>query len=351
METKPNRFYTLDGMRGLAALLVVAYHLAQRDAARAFSGYLAVDLFFVLSGFVIALNYSEKLAKGLSVARFAELRVIRLFPLYLLGLSLGLAKQILGHAMHDPRVIPTGLLACHALAGAIMLPSPCSASMFPLNLPSWTLFFELLVNIAFALALWRMRSVALAGLMAVSAAYLIATIGDPLYFNVGWSLSNALAGVARTTFSFPAGILIFRLFPFRTRAPSWLALIPVLAMGALILIEVPAAMRSLAEALIVFIAFPLLVIAGIRLQAPRKLAPLFALLGDLSYPLYAIHLPLMAIAAPVVARLHLSPVASSVAVVAGLIPAAFVASILDGRVRAAISTRLKLRRTAPAQVV
>lgn len=351
MKTRQERFHTLDGMRGVAALMVAAYHLAQRHSGTTFPGYLAVDLFFVISGFVIALNYCGKLAGGLTAARFTELRVVRLFPLYLAGLMLGLGKQLFGHALQDDRAIGAGMLACNAALGAFMLPSPCGPEMFPLNGPSWSLFFELLVNVLFALFLWRLRSAVLAAIMAVAAIYLAWVIGAPDYFNVGWGWENALQGAARTAFSFPAGILIFRFFPLQTRRTSWFALVPVVAMIALMLVDWPASVQSQAQLLIVFVGFPALVMAGIRLEAPRLLAPVFGFMGDLSYPLYAIHWPLIAIALPLFAKLHFSPSAAGLAFVAVLIPAAYAASVADKRARKLISDGLRLRRRAAAQAV
>ncbi len=104
-------------------------------------GYLAVDLFFVLSGFVIAANYTDRLANQLSVAKFFEVRLIRLFPLYVLGFALGIAKMLAGHALHIPSGAQEGNISCALLFGTLMLPNPCLLAdpqgaglyLFPLN--------------------------------------------------------------------------------------------------------------------------------------------------------------------------------------------------------------------------
>jgi peptidoglycan/LPS O-acetylase OafA/YrhL len=350
MAPEDARYRTLDGMRGVAAFMVAAYHLAQRQPGTAFPGYLAVDLFFVVSGFVIAMNYTGRLSAGLTAARFTEARIIRLFPLYLCGLAVGLGKHLIGHLTHSSEALGFGLLACATAFGAVMLPWPCGTAMYPLNGPSWTLFFELAINVLFALTLWRLPIFALAAVMALAAAYLAATISAPLYFNVGWGWDNALQGAARTAYSFPAGVLIYRFLGRGTRRRSWLALVPLLATVALMLVDVPAGFRPATQLLIVLVGFPLLVIAGIRLEPPRRLAPVFGFLGDLSYPLYALHWPLIGIALPVMVKLHVPTSIAGATFVCAMIPIAYAASLIDVRMRTRLSTWNR-RRAARARVV
>ena len=79
-------FRLLDGLRGIAALVVVLLHIPQFIKDDTFpEGYLAVDLFFVISGVVIRQAYEHRLESELSVWRFAWLRIVRLYPLYMLG--------------------------------------------------------------------------------------------------------------------------------------------------------------------------------------------------------------------------------------------------------------------------
>ena len=87
-----NRYITLDAMRGIAALFVVARHFSGlRGAADPQFSFLAVDLFFLLSGFVLSFSYDERIAAGMSPAAFLMKRIIRLYPLYFLGIALGIA--------------------------------------------------------------------------------------------------------------------------------------------------------------------------------------------------------------------------------------------------------------------
>ncbi|HEX7694251.1 MAG TPA: acyltransferase family protein, partial [Sphingomonas sp.] len=117
------RFVVLDGMRGLAALSVVALHTAQyfpsqTGPARA---YLAVDFFFMLSGFVMAHAYGDKLRAGLTIKGFAEIRLARLYPMIFLGVTLGLLARVCA-----PDGSGAGLLATlgAAIFAYLILPTP-----------------------------------------------------------------------------------------------------------------------------------------------------------------------------------------------------------------------------------
>ncbi len=143
-------FESLNALRGIAAFLVLLFHLAPDFPALPFFGsaYLSVDLFFMMSGFVIAYAYDDKLRGGLGFWRFVEIRVIRLYPLYLLGLAIA--------------AVPLALWACHGekwllhdlarrLAwGVTLLPRPVAdpAQWWTLDPPAWSLIYELAFNFA-----------------------------------------------------------------------------------------------------------------------------------------------------------------------------------------------------------
>lgn len=345
------RFHTLDGMRGVAAILVAVYHLGQRPGGVQLAGYLAVDLFFALSGFVIALNYVDRFSAGLSAGRFFELRFIRLFPLHAMGTLLGAAKQVIGVVIHDPRAMHVGALAAAVGLNVLMLPDVLTPEMFPLNGPSWSLFFEIVVNVCFAAFLWKAPTPVLLTIMALAFVGLVYEISAPLYFNVGWGWANFYSGIFRTTYSFLAGVLIFRHLPFQSRSRTWFSLVPLVAMAAAMLLLAPSPARVDVELAVVVLGFPALVVAGILLEAPARLASIFSFLGDLSYPIYAIHWPLIAIAYPIAMKLHFAgPVAAMLFIVI-LIPAAYVAAKIDVAARSKLSGWAKLRRTAPTQAV
>lgn len=339
------RFHTLDGMRGIAAMVVVCYHLVQRQGSISFPGYLAVDFFFLLSGFVIAFNYQDKLARGLPPGRFMALRLVRLFPLYAAGFALGIGKQLVAAGLHDVRAMDAGTLTCNVAFGATMLPSPCDTDLFPLNMPTWSLFFELAINAAFALLLWRFKVPMLAILMALAAAFLASSITPPLYMDVGWLWGNTPLGIARTAVSFIGGMLVYRLSPLQHRRASWLAPAPILLLTALLLVPLPAdGTRIASEAMIVFAAFPALLLAGIYLEARPAFSKPFGVLGDMSYPLYVLHAPLIALFLPILARLGLSTATSTAIFTLLMLPIAYGAAKLDSRTRAWIGIRLNLRR-------
>ncbi|MCS0495627.1 acyltransferase [Ancylobacter sp. MQZ15Z-1] len=343
-------------MRGFAALLVVVYHLQQYFPGRVIPGYLAVDLFFALSGFVIALNYSHRLAAGLSVPRFVEARLVRLFPLFLAGWMLGSAKQIVGHLIGDERAMAWPRLAVALVSNLLMLPTPASPVLFPLNGPAWSLFFEMVVNILFALALCRARGREIVAVAAIAAVYLVATIGAPEYFNVGWSWETALGGLARALYSFSVGILIFRFLDIGSRRVSPLSALVVVLMIAPMALALPQGVRPEGELAFVLVLFPLLVIAGARYEMMPALQGTADLLGDLSYPIYAIRWPLIALMGPILAKARLGIAASCLVYVATIVALGYlVARFFDAPVRRWVGDQLKARssptRTPPSSAV
>jgi len=302
--SKFRRFHTLDALRGLAALLVAFYHFQRLTGqTSAIAGYLAVDLFFVLSGFVIALNYEPRLAGGLSARRFIEMRLVRLYPLYWAGLMLAAVLAVARVLTHHVNQLPPGPLAIAFLTNLIMVPSPFAGPLFPLNGPSWSLFFEMLVNIAFAAGLWRWGSRALSILVALAALWLIWAIRAPAFMDVGWEWAHPAGGLVRAVYSFGMGMLICRLGWYRAGATSWLALVVLGLTMVAIMLAAPQAARAPAELLIVLGLFPALVAMASVLEMPAPLARISDVLGDASYPVYALHWSLITLMLPIVRRI------------------------------------------------
>lgn len=284
-----SRFYALDGIRGFAALAVAAYHYSAINGLAVFPGFLAVDLFFVLSGFVIAMSYAAKLEQGLGVTGFMILRLERLYPLWLLGGLVALAHFLtMGLATTAPK-----WLAGITVANLLMLPAPAEHSIFPLNMPGWSLFFELLVNFVFALGLWRLRNIALTAIMVVAGVVLVAMATAPHYFNMGSEWPTFFGGVPRALYSFLAGVMIFRLGAAAGRRVSWLSLVPIALALLAICWTPPAAMLVEVQRLSVLLLFPLLVWLAVRWELPPVLKKAAQRLGDISYPLYVLHVPLL----------------------------------------------------------
>lgn len=310
------RNYTLDAMRGVAACAVVLFHaktvLGIQIAAH---GYLAVDLFFALSGFVIAKSYDAKFAGGMAPASFAIKRAMRFYPLYLLGLAIGLVKELALIAAHTEHAFSLPALSAAFAAGAFYIPFPYrDANMFPLNIPSWSLLFELLVNVAYCatFVVWaRKRNLVL--LLAVSGlllAYAIVVAGTA---DQGAHINEFGAATLRTIFSFGIGVWIAR-FPIeapRVPSPVLLALV-----GGLLLVP---AIGLWFDLLFIMVISPALLILGVHAIGNGVPNRVYAYLGAISFPIYAIHRPLLAITESAAQILHASPVLLGVACITGLL--------------------------------
>jgi peptidoglycan/LPS O-acetylase OafA/YrhL len=249
------RFYTLDLMRGVAAIAVMLYH-ADRIVPR---GYLAVDLFFVLSGFVLLRAYGPRLAQG-ELGPVLFRRAVRLGPLMLAGAVVGVA--INGFPPNDP------------------------GFLFPANIPLWSLAFEVIASVAFIL-LFRFGPVVWT--LAWTAGFYFTLVGILEYHtaDLGYRWETAGYGLARTAFSFCTGIAIARL-PVR-RDSSWLA-VPLVAL-TLAVTMLPASVPGIADIAAVLILFPACVALAVKFDAP--LVRFATWLGAASYALYAIHHPMV----------------------------------------------------------
>lgn len=295
-------FHTLDGLRGVAAIAVAVRHSHALFGWLAFpNSQLAVDLFFVLSGFVLAHSYGQKLKGAMTTWTFMKIRVIRLFPLYLLGFVLGAvvvgAALMVGHAgLGDHKALDVtkeGLIWA-ALLGLLLLPVPSgvSSALYPLNDPSWSLLLELISNLVWAFVLhWlpsrALRWAAFAILAASSVGLVFAGLsGADLGGGFEWSTFGI--GLARLGFSFTAGLLLYNLRPFRVRVP------PLLLLAVLIvafLINPPGRLGVAYQLACVFVGFPLLVWAAAANEPGPRLVRPFRILGVTSYAVYMLHKP------------------------------------------------------------
>jgi peptidoglycan/LPS O-acetylase OafA/YrhL len=282
MQSKQNaRFATIDGMRGIAAIFVVLYHGTGVTLIEVPRGYLAVDLFFVLSGFILNDIYAPRFESGMGFRQFMTIRAKRLYPLYFLGLLLGLVARSQQHFGTALRSVPMGLLG-------LPTPAPAYVPLYDLNPPCWSLFAEWLINIAFVLWLWRMPNRGLMAVMALAAGAVAWAFYLEGNISASWLIGNAWVGWARVTFSFPMGMLLNRLYHrheldrFRDASP-WIGFGALMAMAALFL--------SLNDLFVVFVAFPLVVLAGAMFEP--KASAFWMRLGSMSYPLYCIHFPIL----------------------------------------------------------
>ena len=335
-------FHALDGMRGVAAVFVAMRHTAFFHKLGIPGGYLAVDLFFVLSGFVIAHAYERRLEQGLSPGRFLTLRYVRLWPVYALGAVLGLVAALV-HALPGRDGLTAVQVAHTAPFALAMLPGPHVRPMlYPVNSVAWSLALELIINAVYAFV-WRplRRPWVLAVTLLVSA---LALVGAVLWFgklDIGFLWRDALGGVPRVVFSFTAGLAVYRLYrraAWRPKAPAWLVLA---ALPALFIIDID---RIVYPLVCVLAIFPALVFAAAAAPQPGpRLTRLFAGLGAASYPLYALHKPLGEIvtmtlnrAAPEVLR-HWAVLAGAPYLIAILVGSLLIERFYDRPVRQALN--------------
>ena len=298
------RYETLDALRGVAALAVLIFHLSAfgLGANLAPHAYLAVDFFFVLSGFVIAHAYGEALASSLSWFDFARRRVFRLFPLALFGAVFGLAVLLLKWKLFPGREGALGDIVTSGVLNLFLLPSFFSGpiydnAIFPGDGPLWSLFFELAINLAWAgiAARWGSRRLVL--LVVASGACLTALAVGHGSTRMGVEPQSFWGGAARAAFGFTLGVLIHGwLGRFNGRAWRGGALVATAALGFAFCAPT-ILVHSRVQALIwdlswILVGLPVIVIFGASQRAPRRLA---RLLGDLSYPLYVLHWPCLAI--------------------------------------------------------
>jgi len=279
------RFEAVDAVRGVAAMSVVVYHLAAYayPAAPLSGGYLAVDLFFVLSGFVLSHAYGQRLEQGLSTPRFMLLRLVRLWPAYLIGILAGIAFAL--------AQAPAAKVGLAALCALLFIPLPLDLgegrTLFPLNLPAWSLFFELGANLAFVLFYRFLTGRTLLALLAVSAVGLVIVAIRAEGLHAGWAPDNFVGGGPRAIYGFFAGVLIQR------RWPEGLNLGPAPALLALACLLVPVAipLRAAFDVVVVTVVFPLCAAALAGATLSPRVGKMATTMGVISYPLYVIHMP------------------------------------------------------------
>ena len=321
-DTKPH-YALLDGLRGVAALLVVIYHIFEGFAFAETTngegsglistlnhGHIAVDFFFILSGFVISYAYDDRWQK-MTLGGFFKRRLIRLHPMLVMGAVIGTITFLIGgREQWDGTVTPIGGVALALLLTALMIPAlPGSmhevrgnGEMFPLNGPQWSLFFEYIGNIIYALIIRRLSTRLLAVLVALLAALhtwiFVWDLSGYDSVGIGWTIDtiNFWGGLVRMLFPFTVGMLLARTFkPRKIKYAFWICSAILLATFAVpyIASEGALSLNSLYEVVCIAFVFPLIVWLGACGSTKGSTGRISGLLGDLSYPLYIVHYPVM----------------------------------------------------------
>jgi peptidoglycan/LPS O-acetylase OafA/YrhL len=271
LEHTPHRFLVMDGMRGVAALAVVCIHTSLLLGKNLFPrAYLAVDFFFLLSGFVISHAYGRKLDAGWSSVSFFKARLIRLYPLYALGLILGIALKAVQMLRYGGHVSVRTLLIQIVFA-TTMLPLISHKDAYPLNMPAWSLFGEVVANIFHAFFLRRRSSKSLALWAAVSGLVLLASILVCGSLDFGASGFRCILLVPRVLFSYIVGVLLERWWENTDRRNFIPAAIPVLCLLVLMALPLNFGRAYLTDSLAVLLLLPLLIAISARSSAGRFL--------------------------------------------------------------------------------
>lgn len=291
------RLTGLDALRGIAALCVVAMHVHAifPDVTREWmsSAYLAVDFFFVLSGFVMARTYEARLARGpeaggLGAVAFFKLRLRRLWPTMAVGFLL--SAPLIYMRQSDPRIL-TAIL----IPNLLMLPSFAEDECFPLNVPGWSVFFELLANLAHGLVLWRWNMRALSLLAALFLALLVLCGLHWGSLDIGGRPANLVGGIARVGFAYTVGMMLWR--GWKDRPALYIP--PALSLLAMPVLFIAPSRLGFAgwkfDLAFVALVCPLLLCGGLCFpSSPSTPAGrLASYAGALSFPLYAVHFPIL----------------------------------------------------------
>ena len=322
-DTKPH-YELLDGLRGVAAILVLFYHIFEGLAFAEYKngagsglittlnhGHIAVDFFFILSGFVISYAYDDRWNK-MTVGGFFKRRLIRLHPMLVMGAVIGaISFAIAGfEKWEDKGATPVGWVMVAMLLTMFMIPAVPGApyevrgngEMFPLNGPGWSLFFEYIGNILYALFIRRLSTSLLALLaVALGAVHCWFFVGDVSGYGsvgVGWTVDdvNFWGGLVRMMFPFTMGMLLARTFtPRKVKGAFWISSLVLVVLFAMPHIESDGEvnLNALYEVLCIAVIFPMLVRLAACGSCGAVTGRVCRALGDISYPLYIVHYPIM----------------------------------------------------------
>ena len=330
LASKP-RYEILDGLRGVAALMVIVFHCFETyipvfGTQIVNHGYLAVDFFFVLSGFVIGYAYDDRWNR-MTTWGFFKRRLTRLHPMVIAGTLVGAATFFFaGAAFPQTLQNPGWKIALCFVMGLLMIPCGMGldirgwGEMNSFNGPNWSLTFEYCGNILYAFILRRLPKIALGVLCVICAFFTLdLTMGwdvlgffpdGPQYTVIGgWSLTGQqlYIGFTRLLYPFLCGLLISRILPghmskdnpsgspIHLKGGFWWC-----SLALVVLFSVPCIGGKIGipdgiyQAVCILLLFPLIVLTGSgSVTKGKKSTAVCKWLGDISYPLYITHYPFM----------------------------------------------------------
>ena len=335
ITTKPH-YLLLDGLRGAAALMVLWYHVfegfafAGGTAIETFNhGHLGVDFFFMLSGFVISYAYDDRwktTSGGLTIGSFFKRRLIRLQPMVVMGALIGLITYLIqGGVRWDGTQMSFHWIMMAFLLAMFLIPAYPGApydvrgngEMYPLNGPSWSLFFEYIGNILYALFIRKLSNKKLAVLVAATGllwiGFVVFDVSGYDMIGIGWTLDavNFFGGLLRMMFPFSLGMLMARNFnvksqkskvegfcfkSFITKNIFWIAIIVMFVLFSMPYISKTGdiSVNGVYELACIILVFPLIVWFGASGNITNSFSTkICKFLGDISYPLYMVHYPVM----------------------------------------------------------
>src|ERR1700733_6248850 len=288
LQSKP-RYEILDGLRGVAALMVVAFHIFEAHATTPLNhpihhGYLAVDFFFLLSGFVVGYAYDDRWNR-MSTWEFIKIRLVRLHPLVILGTLMGAIcfwfDPYTNGSQHTSLLKLIGVM----LLSFTMLPSPDVrgwGETHSLDAPCWSLLQEYIANIIYALFGKKMSKLVLWSIVIISAVVLTIVAYQRGDVATGWGYDNFWIAIVRMMFPFFAGLLLFRTGKL-IRIPMAYVVCSLILIILFVMPTVKA--NGLYEAACIIIAFPIIVAAGAGGQIRGRWAKLCKFFGVISYPI------------------------------------------------------------------
>lgn len=294
---------SLDLCRGLAAMVVMLLHMdflffgIDSNSHKLFPrGYLCVDFFFLLSGYVIANSYDWKFSNGLSARAFVGVRIARLWPLVVVTCFAGFLLALVRSFLLEGSFKPDSAMMFDLMLNLAILPALSAGAVFPFNPAAWSIFFEFVINIFYA-ALYRVMHIGiLAAAIALALIGLVVSAVANNTLDVGWSLSNMVFAWPRVFYSFLLGVAIFRFrATLQVGRPAYVLVALLLIAGAAMSVPTngQAGWSGYFDLFVTALFLPILLIVSIGTRLPPWADSLALFLGGISYSVYLWHTPML----------------------------------------------------------